>query len=468
VTDPRPRSGDGEEHDAWLRQALQHAPDAAAAPPDALREAILAEARSAARARSRAPSTAPRGRSPLDAIADFWSWLARPPVAAGFASVMAATIVGLMWWDRPMDEALPPPASSSRVEAPALAPPATTAAPAPAPAPMFVSKAAPAPTLRTPAEPQAAQPAPRLPLATPTAAPTGRLDAALQKTAPTAGGVDAPRKDRESVAPGAAETLPARVVAAPVAPAPAPFPATPTPAGAGSLQERIAPAATLARKAEKEAPEGALRGAAEPAAVADATKRADAAPAEADRANATAAATKPASLARQRGAAAARETTADSLDSRVPSTPPAAFAAAPPPIRDEAAASERRAAVNAPARPMAPLFASIAKDAEHWTRLNASGEDLPLDAATQAWLASVDAAAATRWQGAAERAGRLESGLVADPRVLVIGHDGRLAASVRIEEGGVFYASPAGPVWFAPLPAETVARLRATLPATAR
>lgn len=453
MTDPRPRSA-GEEHDAWLRQALQHAPDAAAAPPDALREAILAEARSAARARSRAPSPAPRGRSLLDAITDFWSWLARPPVAAGFASVMAATIVGLMWWDRPMDEALPPPASSSRVAAPA-------------PAPMPVPKAVPAPTLRTPAEPQAAQPAPRLPLAAPTAAPTGRLDASPQKTAPTAGAVDARRKDRKSVAPGVAETLPAPVViAAPVTPAPAPFPATPAPAGAGSLQERTAPAATLAKKAEKEASEGALRGAAEPAA-ADAAKRADVAPADADRANTVTAATKPASLARQRGATAARETTADALDSRAPSAPPAAFAAAPPPIRDEATASERRAA-NAPTRPMALLFASIAKDTGHWARLNASGENLPLDSATQAWLASVDAAAATRWQSAAERAGRLESRLVADSRVLVLGRDGRLAASVRIEDDGVFYASPAGPVWFAPLPAEAVARLRATLPATAR
>ena len=463
MTDPRPRSGEGEEHDAWLHQALLHAPDAAAAPPDALREAILAEARSAARARSRAPSPAPRGRSLLDAIADFWSWLARPPIAAGFASVMAATIVGLMWWDRPMDEALPPPASSPRVAAPARAPPAPTVAPAPAPIP--VPKAAPAPTLRTPAEPQAAQPAPRVPLAAPTAAPTGRLDASPQKTAPMAGVVDAPREDRESVAPRVAETLPARVVAAPDAPAP--FPATPTPAGAGSLQERTAPTATLAKKAEKEAPERVLRGAAEPAAVADAAKRADAAPVDADRANAVAAATKPASLARQRDATTARETTADSLDSRSPSAPPAAFATAPPPVRDQAAASDRRAA-NAPARPMAPLFASIAKDAEHWTRLNASGENLPLDAATQAWLASVDAAAATRWQGAAERAGPLESGLVADSRVLVLGRDGRLAASVRIEDGGVFYASPAGPLWFAPLPAEAVTRLRATLPATAR
>ena len=33
-----------EERDPWLAEALRHAPDAADAPPPALREAILAEA----------------------------------------------------------------------------------------------------------------------------------------------------------------------------------------------------------------------------------------------------------------------------------------------------------------------------------------------------------------------------------------------------------------------------------------
>ena len=61
------------EHDAWLRQALRHAPDAAATPPTALREAILAEARSAVRARRPAAQA-----SLADHVAAFWSWLARP------------------------------------------------------------------------------------------------------------------------------------------------------------------------------------------------------------------------------------------------------------------------------------------------------------------------------------------------------------------------------------------------------
>jgi hypothetical protein len=41
--------------------------------------------------------------------------MARPaPVAAGFASVMAATLVGMLWWDRPLDETrLPSPSATA-------------------------------------------------------------------------------------------------------------------------------------------------------------------------------------------------------------------------------------------------------------------------------------------------------------------------------------------------------------------
>lgn len=114
------------ERDAWLREALRHAPDAAMAAPPLLREAILSQARAAVAVR-----TPTRHPAPASAVLAFWSWLARPPVAAGFASVMAATLVGMMWWDRPMDEATPPPpapASSRAAEQ-------TTPAPAPVPPP---------------------------------------------------------------------------------------------------------------------------------------------------------------------------------------------------------------------------------------------------------------------------------------------------------------------------------------------
>ena len=95
-----------DERDAWLREALRHAPDSDAAPPtDAQRRDPAPRRARPRRGRRRPGATARIGRAanPLPAL---WRWLARPPVAAGFASVMAATLVGLMWWDRPMDETL--------------------------------------------------------------------------------------------------------------------------------------------------------------------------------------------------------------------------------------------------------------------------------------------------------------------------------------------------------------------------
>jgi len=123
------------ERDAWLREALRHAPDADAVPPTGVSEAILAKAR--AQAQGGAPArTRPARGSAANGLAAFWDWLARPPVAAGFASVMAATLVGLMWWDRPMDEAMPraPALTAERSGAPRLASPAPTTAEAPPPA----------------------------------------------------------------------------------------------------------------------------------------------------------------------------------------------------------------------------------------------------------------------------------------------------------------------------------------------
>lgn len=117
------------ERDAWLSEALRHAPDALLGPPAALSDAILREARSAAAPASGAAS-APAGRR--SARHDrarwtrFWSCLARPQIAAGFASVLAATLVGMMWWDRPLDDAMPhregPAESQSRATPPQAVP----------------------------------------------------------------------------------------------------------------------------------------------------------------------------------------------------------------------------------------------------------------------------------------------------------------------------------------------------------
>ena len=115
--------------DAWLSQALRHAPDADAAPPAELSEAILREARNAVKT----PHAAAPAR--VNPLLQLWSWLARPPVAAGFATLMVATLVGVMWWDQPLDASLP------RAEAPVamtpdpLARAASAALPTPAPTP---------------------------------------------------------------------------------------------------------------------------------------------------------------------------------------------------------------------------------------------------------------------------------------------------------------------------------------------
>lgn len=127
-----------EQRDAYLREALRHAPDAQLQPPADLSAFILNEAR--AKARDGAPVARP-SRSLGTAV---WGWLARPSVAAGFAGVMAATLVGLMWWDQPMDPALP-----RRPE------PAAATAPAPVAPEAEHSAATPSPVAAAPAVPPA-------------------------------------------------------------------------------------------------------------------------------------------------------------------------------------------------------------------------------------------------------------------------------------------------------------------------
>ena len=115
-----------DEHDAWLREALRHAPDAHIGAPLALSDTILRQARAA----TVAPAPAAVQPGGLRGFAEFWSWLTRPAIATGFASVMAATLVGILWWGRPMDEAaMPAPPTAAMV----AAPPAVEIAAAPPP-----------------------------------------------------------------------------------------------------------------------------------------------------------------------------------------------------------------------------------------------------------------------------------------------------------------------------------------------
>lgn len=216
--------------DAWLREALRHAPDAEAAPPPKLNETILRMGRAAVAPRDeRKPSSVQRAAPSLpsgtvaggSALASLWAWLTRPPVAAGFAVVFLSTVVGVMWMGRPIEEALPP-----REETVAAAPPpATPVAAAPAErqreAPGLpeaakragdvatrVAAAPPPPAAK--AEPPAppVQAAPAAPPTTAAAAPAAANDVAARETA------SAERREASAARMAAAAPAPAQATAA--------------------------------------------------------------------------------------------------------------------------------------------------------------------------------------------------------------------------------------------------------------
>lgn len=184
----------GVPHDAWLREALRHAPDADAAPPPALSETILREAHAAAR--EAAPvGVPPASTSLVQRVLAAWSWLARPPVAAAFASVLVAATIGVMWWDRPLDE-MPPPREAPAV---ATAPPTPQQQSTPAAPPAPTAPNAPAVTARPAPEPPPAAPARTEPAARPGKAHESDAAKSRIATAP-----ETTRAAEDSAAAGAA------------------------------------------------------------------------------------------------------------------------------------------------------------------------------------------------------------------------------------------------------------------------
>ena len=172
MNEHRPVDADRDpERDAWLQSALAHAPDAGLEAPPAVSAAIL---RAAADRVSPVAST-----GAWSWLMRAWATLAHPPLAAGLASVLIASVVGVMWWQRPIDEAMPRPAPTLRGES---APAAT-----PAVEPTAERAANPA-AERADAAPPAASPA-----ASPATdllahkAPATRDEARRPATAPTAG-----------------------------------------------------------------------------------------------------------------------------------------------------------------------------------------------------------------------------------------------------------------------------------------
>ena len=221
------------EHDRHLRQALRHAPDADAAPPAALRELILRQAQAKAREGRPAAAATPSVGQRL------WDWIGRPRFAGALAGVMVIGFAGLLWRDRPPEEALPP-----RVAMQAPAAPAPVAEPAPVEQEM---KAKTAPAGEAPAPAPAQAQAPRVEKPKP-AAPH-RAEEAKRR--------DAAADSRGIVAEETTLQMPGPTAEAPPAAAPAPLPAPAPPAAPRSPE---AAADALAQRSRNESRERSVAG----------------------------------------------------------------------------------------------------------------------------------------------------------------------------------------------------------------
>lgn len=435
--------GDGA-RDAWLSQALRHAPDADAVPPTAVSAAILAEARAAT---ARSPASSPRdeparGGTLADTLRAWWDALARPPVAAAFASVMAATIVGLMWWDRPMDETLPRPPSAVAERKAATTPepsaPARVDTPAPATAPADPQGAAtndrvaPAEATRK-REAPAAFPSQENPQpAKQRDAPRPRLDEAKKDAAPSSfagqgAAVPAPSRQAENAtATGSLSAAAPAATSVPVESTPAASPAPPP----------VVAAAPAARPAPVQAPAPATASPPDSGRAAGALRsEASADRAEQPLARGVAPGRAPASSAdartRRRGDADLRDS-ADALERDKAAAPPEAFA------RRDTPELRRERAVTATS-PLAPLRDAIAREPQRWTRQTAAGAVIAIDPTWSDWLAEVDAAAAGRWQATTAQSSDDER---SDSTVLRLFLDGRAAAVLRLDGQSVRLDTP--------------------------
>jgi hypothetical protein len=490
--------------DAHLREALRHAPDAGVTPPAALSEAILRQARLAAAAAT--PSAAAgnaeraagrRAAAKRDAgrrgaarssrsgtgfaarWASFWAWLMQPSVATGFAGLMVATLVGLMWWGRPIDEPL------REAQAPETAP-AVAAPAAPAAAPALPKPAAPVParTMQAPATAAADRAARITTPETRGEATTAQRPAREDEAAKAAGPPPTHLEERGAEGKRKAETVLAdanRRDAAPARPRPAAAP--PAEAGPGAVGDAPAPPAVAAAPAPEPAPN---TGAASPSAErrrdeagtggARAAPKADAA---ADAAGSADRLAKAANAVLPDAAPASGEVTSRTMV-RAPkeaaasepigraAQPAAGLALGARPAPAPAPASTPASATpQAVENPVPRLRAAVAAWPDVWTWQRGAGIEQPMNAALQAWLAQLDDATRSRWQAAPSSARSAASGSSQTLRLL---RNGRLHSTVRIEAGAVRVESAGEPgdaasgvPRAAALPAGAAAALRSAL-----
>lgn len=190
--------------DAHLRAALRHAPDRDARPPAELSRRILDAARVAAGSapkRTARPAAAPWARV-RDGFVRCTAWLRHPGATAAFASLVLATVIGVMWRDGPPPEA-EPVHDGAAPAAPSTAPSASATAAHPAADP-----AADRPPARRDETAEAAAALPRAKAPAPSGPPAEKA-AAQEKRSATP----------EAANPPAALPPPPPMVAAPAAPA---------------------------------------------------------------------------------------------------------------------------------------------------------------------------------------------------------------------------------------------------------
>jgi hypothetical protein len=469
------------EHDAWLRAALRHAPDATATPPAALKEAILAEARAVARPARRPGTQTPPGV--LAPLAAWWDWLARPPVAAGFATVAMATVIGVLWHDRTLEDTLP---DVGRPEATAAAPGATgptasvaPAAPAPAlPTAPSVGAKAEAPTME---ERRAAEPGGRRRTA-------GDRDASGSSSADKAAlgaGVQVPaspeRDERAEASAARRQSVATPQPALDAAPVPAPSaapgataPSPPPSAFPGGARDATTDRERSAREALAQS-RGPMEAGGSEAAKPDPAREARAARTDSiTQAEVAATPSGAADLAKRLAERSAAATPA--APSRDAPLPAPAGSAGPGPGDRPLASATAPPTLARGASPLAALLAAIDAEPGRWSvsmRMATRGTTgrRALDAPLRRWLTDVDAATSGAWRAASAEVDGGETLATTDLR-----QDDRVVATLSLAARGVTVATPASPRTqpapraassrsvFAPLAPDAAARLAATLP----
>lgn len=452
VPDGGPSPMTDAERDAYLEVALRHAPDAGIDAPASVSAAILREARgAAAQATPSRPWSAeapdqPGGAGVAAALLRFWNWLARPPVAGAFASVMVATLAGVMWWGEPIERTLERPMAKADSAPAAPAAPAEHVAPVPAvtsvePPPALTERAAALADARVlPRARKRAEDAPGV--ADPPTASAAR--ATLHSSPPQAGNGAATDSAAHSARQAQASLDAGRVPAdegsaAAAAPAPAGIGTRPAPEEPARLHlpSRANPATPEANERADEVRAATAAGVTAntgapvdvplPRSTAEVIQQAPAKP-EAEKAVRDAntmfpPAAAPSAEGVRSAVAVARAQARRRSESQTSNLGPSRLAA-PAPLASAGGTIK--------SRPLLSLLRSMVPRGEGWSWRVGAAVPRPVDAALRQWLARLDNAAGDGWQDAA-----LSGDAQAPGIVLELLLDGRPRARIQLDADAV-------------------------------